>query len=341
MTSKSNWSPIQLRRGDDVGMATLILSRSELQAVVDVKVVAGELRNGFAASREDDARRIGANLGAVSAMVLVPGLAPGVPAYTVKVHAKAPARRPALVGVICLHDLGTGDLLAILDSGWLTALRTGLGAALGTHVLARPDASAAGVVGAGAQGRAGLAALAELRPISSVVVFDTDPGTLDSFVHTMADTLGVEVTAAGGPAEVAGRSEMILMATWSRAPLLGAGEVRAGSQVTSWGADEPGKQELEPGLLAGALTVVDDRRLAAAVLGEVVDATLGEVLRGEHPGRRSDREITVYSPVGLPMQDCVIAWHAYRSALAAGVGTVLDLERAHDGGDLHWVVGFG
>ncbi len=50
-------------------------------------------------------------------MVLAPGLAPELPAYTVKVHAKNLGRRPALTGVICLHDLHSGDLLAVLDSG--------------------------------------------------------------------------------------------------------------------------------------------------------------------------------------------------------------------------------
>lgn len=50
-------------------------------------------------------------------------------------------------------------------------------------------------------------------------------------------------------------------------------------------------------------------------------------LRGEHAGRKSDERITVYSPVGLPLQDCVIAWHAYRNAIAAGLGTSLHLEK--------------
>ena len=60
--------------------------------------------------------------------------------------------------------------------------------------------------------------------------------------------------------------------------------------------------------------VTDDRALAATVLPRT-DTTLGEVLRGHHPGRRSEQEITVYSPLGLPLQDYVVAWHAYRQAL--------------------------
>ena len=78
-------------------------------------------------------------------------------------------------------------------------------------------------------------------------------------------------------------------------------------------------------LLAEALVVTDNEELAAPVLPRA-DTTLGQVLRGEHPGRESADQITVYSPVGLPLQDCVIAWHAYRRAVAAGLGTSLHLE---------------
>lgn len=305
--------------------STLLLSRSQLQAGVDLAEVAAELRQAFIDYREDEvAHRVRSRLGDVSVMVLVPGVADGVPAYTVKVHAKNPQRHPALSGVICLHDLGSGDLLAVLDSAWLTALRTGLGPALGTNVLARSDARSVGVIGAGVQGRAQLSALAGLRHIGAVVVFDPDSEAVANFTQEIETTLAVPVRVTSSPAGVAADADIILAATWARDPVLAAGEVRPGTHVTSLGSDEPGKHELDPGLLAEAVTVVDHRRLASAVIGPVIHATLGDVLRGEHPGRGSATDVTVYSPVGLPMQDCVIAWHAYRKAVALGLGTEID-----------------
>lgn len=99
----------------------------------------------------------------------------------------------------------------------------------------------------------------------------------------------------------------------------------AGTHVTSLGADEPGKVDLDPDLLAAALVVTDDQRLGAAIVPHV-DTSLSRVLRGEHPGRQSNEQITVYSPMGLPLQDCVAAWHAYQGALALGLGTLSALE---------------
>ncbi|MCP2202591.1 ornithine cyclodeaminase [Lentzea flava] len=268
---------------------------------IDLPRLAAELTEALRAGPAGPGQRVRVPVTEdVTAMVLVPGLAPGIPAYTVKVHAKNPNRSPAITGVICLHDLATGDLLALIDSAGLTAVRTGLGGALGAHVLARADARHVTVIGAGVQGRAQLEALAALRPIGSVSVRDTNPAAEAEFV-AWAERLGLTTSGDAG--------EIVLTATWSREPVLH--RVAPGTHVTSLGADEPGKAELAPELLAGALVVVDDPALAHVT----ADTTIGAVLRGEHPGRTSEDQVTVYSPAGLPMQDLVIAWHVYRNAI--------------------------
>ncbi len=105
------------------------------------------------------------------------------------------------------------------------------------------------------------------------------------------------------------------MATWSRTPLLGRADVRSGTHITSLGADEPGKAELNDDLLAASLVVTDDEQLYGDVLAKV-DTTLPRLLRYERPGRTNPGQVTVYSPVGLPLQDVVAAWHAYQRARA-------------------------
>ncbi|MDT7787037.1 MAG: hypothetical protein QOF58_5456, partial [Pseudonocardiales bacterium] len=166
-------------------------------AEIDLPRLADELMAALRAGPSDPGHRVRAQVTPdVTAMILVPGLAPGIPAYTVKVHAKNPNRSPAITGVICLHDLATGDLLALIDSAPLTALRTGLGGALGAHLLARPDARTVTVIGAGAQGRAQLEALAALRPIESVQVRDTNPAAEAKFA-AWAQGLGLRAIPAG------------------------------------------------------------------------------------------------------------------------------------------------
>jgi hypothetical protein len=43
-------------------------------------------------------------------------LVPGIPAYSIKVHAKFPGQDPAIRGVRVLHDLTTGPVIALIES---------------------------------------------------------------------------------------------------------------------------------------------------------------------------------------------------------------------------------
>ena len=46
--------------------------------------------------------------------------------------------------------------------------------------------------------------------------------------------------------------------------------------------------------------------------------------RGTIPGRTTDAETTIYTPVGLPWQDLALAWTAYRLARESGTGRHFD-----------------
>ena len=313
---------------------TLLLKRSDLESLLDPDDCMDALRRGFTAEpAEVTARRMVTRLpGTGSATALLPGMVEGVPAYTVKVNAKFPGMRPALRGVVCLHDLDGGELLAVLDSATVTAWRTGLAAALGTHALARRDAEAVTVIGAGAQSELVLRGLSVLRAPRSLTVTDLDARRAADFARRHGERLGVPSSVAPDPRTAVKGAEIVVVATWSRRPLLGVADIAPGTQVTSLGADEHGKTELSADLLRGARVVVDDiplavemGALATAGLG-VGDAsgTLRDLLRGDVPGRVKDSEITVYAPVGLPWQDLALSWTAYRAALDAGIGAEFD-----------------
>ncbi|MFE5811956.1 ornithine cyclodeaminase family protein [Streptomyces sp. NPDC056479] len=308
---------------------TLVLTRSDLEAVLTPKACLELLRDGFVRARDAavTGQRVRTDLPFPgTATALIPGVLPGVEAYTVKVNAKFPGARPALRGVICLHSGRDGELLALLDSATVTAWRTGLAAALGTHVLAGPG-DVLGVIGAGAQAELMVRGLTELRTYRELVVHDTDAERAAAFADRH------DGRPAASATEVAATADTVLLATWAREPLLRLSDTRAGQHFTSLGADEPGKQELSADLLGAALLVVDDRELAAgmgalAAAGlpaTAADATLGDVLRGEGPGRASAEGRTVYAPVGLPWQDLALSWAAYRAAERAGVGRRVDL----------------
>jgi ornithine cyclodeaminase/alanine dehydrogenase-like protein (mu-crystallin family) len=51
---------------------------------------------------------------------------------------------------------------------------------------------------------------------------------------------------------------------------------------------------------------------------------LGEVLSGDHPGRTSETEITLFRSLGLAVEDIASATLVYRRALERGLGTKTD-----------------
>ncbi|MFF0338273.1 ornithine cyclodeaminase family protein [Kribbella sp. NPDC004875] len=315
---------------------TVLLTRSDILQSLQVPDVLECLRTGFLQAAEVEPLRIRTDLpGPGTATALLPGLIPGIPAYTVKVNAKFPGATPALRGVVCLHDLTDGTLLALLDSATVTAWRTGLAAALATITLARPaeptwggshpqighkvlpgSGQAVGVVGAGAQAAMTLAGIAALRHVDHLVVHDLDPGRAADFLAQQ----GIPGVVVNSPREVAAAADVVVLATWSRTPLLTAADLRPGLHLTTLGADEPGKVELSRDLLEAARVVVDDRALAVQMgalgnVGLTADGvhTLTEVLTGAAAGRRSAEEVTVYAPVGLPWQDLAMAWPLHQA----------------------------
>ena len=314
-------------------MDTIVLTRSQIVPLLDPDTILPALARGFvaySAERRIPAQRVRSPLpGATSAMLLFPGLAPEIQAYTVTVQSKNPAQNPTSGGIIALHDLPTGALLAVLDAGYLTAVRTGFSGALGAHTLANPEAGDVAVIGAGNQGGFLLRGLARLRPIKRVFVYDVNPAQASLYAKRAEDDLGVPIIVSDSVASAVAEANIIFTATWAREAFLFSRLIQPGAHITTIGPDEPGKCEVSAELLRHSVFVCDDRDLAAsmgAIAGaglsiRQVHAELGDVLAGRATGRSSSGEITVYGAVGLAFQDLVVAWQVYHAAQLAGAGT--------------------
>lgn len=318
---------------------TLLLTRNDCIQLAEPNDLISMMRDAFRAyslERTHPANRWRAALPTNgAAMVLAPGLVPGIPAYTVKVNAKFPNQTPAIRGTILLHDLATGELLAILESGFITALRTGMAGALAADILARQAAHNVAIIGAGVQGRYLLQAWASLRPVSQVIVYDTMPERAITYsLESEWVKRGIEVNIADSVAEAVAEADVIFTATWAREPFLFPSMVKGGVHITTLGPDEPGKCEVAADLIQQGLFFCDDRNLAVsmgAIGGAGVDesaiaAELGEVVGGVHPGRTDEQQMTIYGGVGLAWQDLVVAWQIYRKAIETDAGITINFQ---------------
>lgn len=216
---------------------------------------------------------------------------------------------PTVTGVVLVSDATDGQLVAILDAASVTALRTGAAAVLAAEALGRPDAQSAAVVGVGVNGRATARTFLALGRTVSLWDVDADRA------QTVAEELGVTMAASLDDALSA---DLLVTVTPGHEVLLTDGSLRPGQHVSLLGADGPGKAEASRGELARAHVFCDDWEQAShsgdiARLVEAGDLThddvtsLGDVLTGSAPGRRSSHEITVFDSTGLAIQDLAIA----------------------------------
>jgi len=193
------------------------------------------------------------------------------------------------------------------------------------------------VVGTGTQARLQLRALQLVRRFARVLVWGRRPEAARGYADEMAAVLGTKVVPAASVAELVRASDLVVTATGAREPLVRAADIHPGLHITALGSDGPGKQELEPGVLARAERLVCDSRAQCSRLGELQHALaagllrdsssvieLGELTSGRAPGRRSEDEISVCDLTGVGVQDTAIALHAFREATRRGLGTRLD-----------------
>lgn len=307
-------------------MNTLLLNHSDVARLHDANTLFPAMRSAFidySEGRDIPARRFFSDLpGPGETMVLMPGLVKDIPAYTVKVNAKFSNLNPAIRGGVLLNDLHTGAPLAIMDSFELTAVRTGLAAAMATDQLARIDARRVAVIGAGVQGVHQLRYLCMLRQVESVKIYDVSMEQSRAFVKEMEVELDVDFDICSTLEHAISEVDIILIATWSNNPVLFADMICPGCHITTLGADGPNEAEIDANLIRDSVFICDDRDLAIEMgtvggvgLGSgVIDAEIGEVFSGSHPGRATSDQVTIYGAVGLAFQDLVTAWQIFQTA---------------------------
>jgi alanine dehydrogenase len=216
---------------------------------------------------------------------------------------------PTVMGVVLVSSAEDGRLLAMLDAGAVTAVRTGAAAVLAAETLGRADVENAAVVGAGVNGEAAARTFATRGRLP--LVWDVD----EARAQAVAERVGGRVAASR---EEALAADLLVTVTPGREVLLPEGSLRPGQHVSLMGADGPGKAEIAVGELARARLYCDDweqashgGELAAALDARKISradvAQIGDVLIGTAEGRQAQDDITLFDSTGLALQDLAVA----------------------------------
>jgi ornithine cyclodeaminase len=206
----------------------------------------------------------------------------------VKVASAAYGAAAGSDGAVLAFDAATARLRAVLlDGGWLTDLRTAAVSALCVEVLAGPGESRVTIIGAGTQARFHVQALRALDRDLAITV----AARRRAAAAALAEDLGGGLAATDELEQAVRDADVVITVTPARAPIIRRASVRPNALVVAVGADAPGKQELEPAILADAELLVADSPRQAATLGDsqhleperqAAIVPLADIIGGDH-----------------------------------------------------------
>lgn len=226
----------------------------------------------------------------------------------------------------------TGELLMICDGTLPTMYRTAAAAAVAARQLARNDATALAVIGAGQLGRQCLRAVSSVRPFKQIYLADMVPDAAQAVADELGATLSMAITVADAQAACS-NADVIVTATNSREPIISEQWVQPGTHLSCMGTDLPDKIECEISLLPKCRKFADmiEHALKRGEVSQAVEqgvldedcyvGTLGQVINGDVPGRTANDQITMYDGVGIGIQDTTIVKTIYDQAIQKNLGT--------------------
>lgn len=325
---------------------TRLLSKKDVMKVLDMKDTIAILERAF--------RDLAEGKAAMPQRTPIPapehgGVALFMPAYLkgmgalgakiVTVYKDNPAKGlPTVLGTIILLDEKTGAPVALMDGGYLTAMRTGGVAGLATKLLARKDAEVHVMFGTGGMARTHAWAVDSARKIRKLILFSLDPlDKREAFRASLRELIPCEIDLAADPAKAVAEADIVTLITSAKDPIVDGGWFRPGTHINAVGAHAPAMRELDAKTVARSKVVCDSVEACKAEAGDFiipvaagewswdkVHGSLGDVVTGKVAGRTSKDEITLFKSVGLAVQDISTALHVYKKATERKIG--LDFE---------------
>lgn len=264
-----------------------------------------------------------------------------------------PARGlPRSQGFTLLLDPETARPTVLFEAAYISALRTAAVTAVAARTLAAPGMATMALIGCGTLAEAHLTLLIDTLPsLREVRLFDVHPERTEKLLSRVGPLRSdLDVRIVGSAKECVIGADLIVPVTTVTEGYIPFDWLSPGALVSHVSLDD-----LLPDVITHAdLLVVDDwelvggdsRRLLGRMYrsGELldpsgaprpgtgpkpnarkVDATIGEIVSGSHPGRRDPEEIIVCNAFGMAILDIAVAHRAAQAAESQRLGISLPL----------------
>jgi ornithine cyclodeaminase len=239
--------------------------------------------------------------------------------------ANANANMPSIFAQYILSNSKTGEPLAMMNATEITARRTACTSALAASYLCREDAENLLIVGGGKVAQHLAQAHMAVRNFKKVSVWMRNLAKMEAFV---AELNGQGIPAKGviDLEKAARQADLISCATPSKTPIIKGEWLKPGTHLDLMGSYKPDTRETDNDAIRMSSIFVDSRAGALHESGELaipiaegiitekeVKADIVELIKGIHPGRTSNEEVTLFKSVGLAIEDLAAALLVYKS----------------------------
>ncbi len=324
----------------------LILSGAQVQALIDMGEAIDAIESALVEFSAGEAimpiratTQVPAHHGLMLSMPAFLGRTNALGSKTVTVYKDNQQKGlPRILATVVVNDPETGEVLALMDGTYLTAIRTAAASGVATRHLALPGPKVVAILGAGIQGHSHLWAMCEVREVTRVRVYDHTRTKAEKFKTANESRFRIPIDVAFSAEAAIRGADLIVLATTSPTPIVQWAWLKPGAHINAVGSHAPGARELDSDTVAHARVVVDSREANFAECGDVliplqegritrdmVVDEIGEVAAGTKPGRSNPTQVTIYKSVGIAVEDVAAANLIYRKALAQGIGHSVEL----------------
>jgi len=250
-------------------------------------------------------------------------------------------------GLVLLFSARNGELLAILNDGFIQHLRVAGTYGLGVKYTARTDARTLGLIGSGAMAKFNAEAYSLVRRLHRIKVFSTQPSHRNQFALEMSEKLQIEVVPVDSPKAAASGVDILAAMTDSIDPVIYPELLEEGMclcTVTNAEMSQAAYHRVDRMVLARTsasdhhFTTPENKRPLhlggshrkflewESVIPKDRVHQLSDVMLERAPGREKDDEIVFFQSEGMGTQFAAVAAKIYEAARERGLGQELPRE---------------
>ena len=237
-------------------------------------------------------------------------------------------------GTVMLFETVNGRLLAMMDAGKITAIRTAAVSGVATRLLARKEANRLAILGSGVQAQTHLEAMQIACNLSSVRIWSQHFDHARKFADQASAAHGIPVTAVDSVKEAVAGVDIICTVTSATEPILRGDWISPGTHINAVGSSVAFARELDTAAVVNSTLFVDRRestlneagdflfpKKEGAIGDDHIRGEIGDILVGNTGGRESSQEITLFKSLGLAAEDVASAHYIYQKLSKNEAGT--------------------